>query len=35
MVRMILKDVQNIAESLSMKYLNNLAITMFPDVILS
>jgi tetratricopeptide (TPR) repeat protein len=34
-IRKILKEVQKIAKSPSMKYLNDLAISMFPDIIVS
>ncbi len=34
-VRKILKEVQKTAESPSMKYLNEIAISMFPDIIMS
>jgi tetratricopeptide (TPR) repeat protein len=34
-VRKILKEVQKTAEAPSMKYLNDLAISMFPDIIVS
>ena len=34
-VRKILKQVQKIGEALSMRYLNDLAVSMFPDIIVA